>query len=233
MTQNFNRFSVSLGSIPGPYHLKSGLPNQDSVLYQDEGDWLFGGVADGAGSLKYSDEGSFIALRTAIDSMVSLRKSLGIEELVETSVMQARKALLAKPDAREFGATLSIVALHSSGEWASAAVGDSYSVIHEENGNHKLITGAKPGEYANLTELLTSKKINVKVDSGINAIGFSSSTDGLERVSLQNNEAHPGFWDGIRDKAIAENLEIHRLFDWLNSLDKIEDDTSLLTVVRK
>ncbi len=226
-------FETFMGSIPGPYHVKEGLPNQDALLFHEEKGIVFAAVADGAGSLKFSDQGSHLAVETAVNFMTDNRKKLELEELVKSAYEVARDKLQSIENYQEYGATLSLVALKETGEAATAALGDSFIVLHENEELHHLVTGTPSGEYANITQLLTSQKQNPIFSSFENIRGASLSSDGLERVAIQNGEAFSGFWGGIYKQAQAGSLHVDKLFRWLASQDKIEDDTSLLTLVSR
>lgn len=226
-------FEIFVGSVEGPYHLQHNIPNQDAVAWHDENNMLIAAVADGAGSLKHSDVGSQDAVLAAIHSIYAAHKTVDFEKLPELGITAARSAQLRRENYKEYGSTLSLVILKESGEWTAGSVGDSFSIIHGADGDHELITGTPHGEFANITELLTSKDIHPRYASGDAASGFSLSSDGLENVSLRKNAAHPGFWNGIYAKAEDGSLSVHELFEWLNSLDKIIDDTTLLTAIKR
>lgn len=218
-------------SVPGPYHIKSDLPNQDRVSFRIFDDWIFAAISDGAGSLAHSDLGAEYATTAALDYMESLFQEMSPEDCLGNAIEAAIERLKQIEDFREYGATLALVAMSKDGEWFATTVGDSFSVIHLNDGSHILNTGHKPGEYANLTQLLTSVGVIYEITRGTDALGFSLSTDGLERVATSGKEPHNGFWSGIVSLAKNDTLDISRIFEWLNSLDKIEDDTTLLTAV--
>jgi hypothetical protein len=226
-------FEGFVGSVAGPHHRKNDIPNQDVAHWYDAGDLFIGAVADGAGSLKHSDVGAFQAAKTAVEAIHEALKTTPFDELIPLGIEAGRTAQVANDDYKEFGSTLTLVVMKSNGDWTAGGVGDSFGVIHMEDDSHELVTGTAVGEYANITELLTSKSIHPLYATGTGAIGFSLSSDGLENVALSKGEAHPGFWNGIRDKAIAGDLEVSALFDWLDSLDRIVDDTTLLTAVKR
>jgi len=226
-------FEAFIGSVEGPYHRQKNLPNQDYVHIHEEEGWFFGAVADGAGSLPFSDQGAWIVASTAIEAMTDARKNLDLEKLLEYGIAAARDQILKKEDHKNFGSTLTLLVLSETGEWGVASVGDSFAVIHGEDGSHTLVTAGGSGEFANITELITSKEINIVVQTGTDALAVSLSTDGLEGVGILKGEAHGGFWDGIRDKAVDGSLQVDKLFRWLDSLEKLVDDTTLLTVARR
>lgn len=226
-------FEAFVGSISGPYHRQNNIPNQDTAIWREEGEWIIAAVADGAGSLKHSDLGAQKATSVAVEAVAQELTAKPLEELPALGIEAARLAQRDFDDYKEYGSTLTLIVLHHSGAWAAGSVGDSFGVIHLASASHTLITGTPLGEYANITELLTSDTIHPLYSFGEDAIGISLSSDGLESVAISNNEPHKGFWDGIRDLAIAGTLDVGQLFEWLESLGKIIDDTTLLTIAKR
>lgn len=222
-----------MGSVPGPYHLKKNIPNQDAILFHEEQGIMFAAVADGAGSLKHSDVGAYNAVESAVHGMVEARKNIDPAKLVEYGITIARENLLKRDNYKQYGSTLTLVVLLSDGTGAVAALGDSFVVLHEESGDHRLVTGTPSGEYANTTELLSSDEYTPIIETfdGVKAISLSS--DGLEGVAIQSGNAHAGFWDGIISKAYDDRLDISKIFRWLDSLNRLVDDTSLLTIIKR
>lgn len=224
-------FKAFSGTVRGPYHRKNDLPNQDAVAWTDRGDFIVAAVADGAGSLKHSGRGALAAVDSAVSAVLEASTDVDFEDLPELAVAAAQIAQKSFEGYKEYGSTITVVVMTSDGYWASGAVGDSFGVVHSEEGEHRLITGTPIGDYANITELLTSDEIHPIYEHGAGADGFSLSSDGLEHVAIQGKQAHPGFWNGLVTKAEDGTLNVDRFLAWLESLDKLTDDTTLLTVV--
>lgn len=226
-------FEAFMGSVPGPYHIKKDIPNQDAILFHEEQGIMFAAVADGAGSLKHSDVGAYDAVESAVHGMVEARKNIDPAKLVEYGITIARENLLKRDNYKEYGSTLALVVLLEDGTGAVSALGDSFVVLHGENGEHTLVTGTPHGEYANITELLSSDDYTPVIETfeGVKAISLSS--DGLEGVAIQEGDAHGGFWSGIISQAYEGRLDISKVFRWLDSLDRLVDDTSLLTIIKR
>lgn len=226
-------FEAFMGSVPGPYHIKKNIPNQDAILFHEEQGVMFAAVADGAGSLKHSDVGAYDAVESAVHGMVKSRKNLDPAKLVEYGITIARENLLKRENYKQYGSTLTLVVLLEDGTGAVAALGDSFVVLHGEAGEHILVTGTPSGEYANTTELLSSDEYTPVIETfeGVKAISLSS--DGLEGVAIQGGNAHGGFWDGVISQAYDDRLDISKIFRWLDSLDRLVDDTSLLTIIKR
>lgn len=226
-------FEVFLDSEAGPYHRRDSLPNQDALLFHEERGIIFLAVADGAGSLKFSDVGSYAAVEAAVHSMTDEGGSLAPLELVELGMRKAREKLFAFENHKEYGATLALAVLKEDGSGAAAALGDSFIVIHGEDDSHSLVTGESSGEYANITELLTSAEIHPTYQEFSGAKAVSLSSDGLEGVAIQSGKAHGGFWDGVLKQAYGGTLDISKIFRWLSSLHKLVDDSTLLIALRR
>ena len=224
------RFKFYGATVPGPQHTAQGLPNQDSIFYAVKEDLAFGMVADGAGSLEFSDQGSLKAVAAAA-GLISSQERDTLEELAAAALEEAEFVLKQLPDYKAYGTTLSLVLMNEAGEWATGSVGDSFSVVHLTSGEHVLTTGESAGSYANVTRLLTSDTVGAVTKSGTGACGFSLASDGLELITLKDGEAYPGFWNGLLAKAKDGSLDVLRLFAWLEEAEKIVDDTSLVTAV--
>lgn len=226
-------FEAFMGSVPGPYHMQKHLPNQDALLFHEGKGFMVAAVADGAGSLKHSDVGAYDAVESAVHGMVEARKNLDPSKLVEYGITIARENLVKREDYKQFGSTLCLVIWFEDGSGAVAALGDSFVVLHGEDDEHTLVTGTPSGEYANTTELLSSDEYTPVIETfeGVKAISLSS--DGLEGAAIQDGDAHGGFWDGIITQAYDGRLDIDKLFRWLDSLDRLVDDTSLLTIIKR
>jgi len=224
-------FKAYSGTVKGPYHRKNDLPNQDAVAWSDTGDFIVAAVADGAGSLKHSGTGAQAAADTAVRAVLEASTDVDFEDLPELALLAAQARQKSFEGYKEYGSTLTVIVMTSDGYWASGAVGDSFGVIHRDEGEHRLVTGTPIGDYANITELLTSDLIHPIYEHGESADGFSLSSDGLEYVAIQGKEAHPGFWNGLVSKAEDGSLNVDRFLAWLESLNKLSDDTTLLTVV--
>lgn len=234
-------FEAFMGSIPGPYHEKNGLENQDAALFhENDRGIVVAAVADGAGSLKFSAEGAYIAVEGAVAAADEVSRFGSLLDMTMRGLDRAREKQRGIDGFKEYGSTLVVAAINSMGEWAVSAVGDSFAVVHTLD-THILVTGTPVGEYANITELLTSDTIHPVHLTGQGAVGITLCSDGLEQVAIALDEekedgarrAHAGFWDGIRDRALKSALDISALFDWLNTQDRIVDDTTMLTVVRR
>lgn len=225
-------FRSASASVPGPYHVQRGLPNQDAMLWSENSERVLLAVSDGAGSLSNSGEGARLAVTSSIQFMESFEHEYAPEQLPLLALHHARETLFELPDYRSYGATLVCGVLRANGELSLACVGDSFAVVKNFDG-YSLLTGTASGEFANITELLTSDELTPVAQNftGVSAVALSS--DGLESVSLSSGAPHEGFWSGVFQKTSEGSLDVERLFLWLDSLEKLVDDTTLLCVTRE
>lgn len=215
-------------SVPGPYHVREGLPNQDYMGYYEADGITFLALADGAGSLANSDIGAKDAVHIALDVMSHFYGTIDDEELTSYAIEQARKIVLARENYRSYGSTLTVAYLTSDGIARVGALGDSFAVLRKEENEFTLARGETVGEYANITTLLTSKDAQFSSSTHEGVTGIALASDGLEQVAIQEGEAHDGFWAGLFQKAEEDTLDIAKLYRWLDSLDRLVDDTSLM-----
>ena len=225
--------TVYAGTIAGPYHVDRGQENQDAHWFLSEKGFTVIAVADGAGSLPRSGTGAEIAVSTAVnETLDDLIGGESIDEAVRCGVLCARKSLTVRDDSDETGCTLALAAFHENGGWAAATVGDAFVVITHEDGHHDTITSPKPTEYINITQLLTSKNIDITLLSGEDKIrAVSTASDGLAGTSLKDGGASDGFWDPVVKRATDGDLDVDSLLEYMNEQDRIEDDTTLVVAV--
>jgi len=215
-------------SVAGPYHVREGLPNQDYMGYREVGGVTFLALADGAGSLRNSDIGAKDAVHVALDVMEHFYGVVDDEELTAYAIDQARRIALTREDHRSYGSTLTVAYITDDGHAYVSALGDSFVVLRKSDNSYVLERGDTVGEYANITTLLTSPEISFNSSAHEGVTGIALSSDGLEQVAIQDGEAHSGFWEGIFHKADNDSLDIAKLYRWLDSLDRLVDDTSLM-----
>lgn len=224
---------VTAGTIAGPHHEKNNDPNQDAYHIIEEENYVIIAVADGAGSLKKSDIGASIAVVTAAEETLdSLISNLSIDEAIESGINKARETLLAREDRKEIGCTLSIAVLGKN-NWGTGIVGDSFSIVSLADDHHLFLQPQKTSEFANITELLTSKTINPLIEVGEEKIqSISVSTDGLQELSIEGQYPTAGFWNPIIKKTCQQNFDIQAFLYYMNDNNKLVDDTTLVIASR-
>lgn len=221
-----NEWSTTTGTATGPYHLLRGIPNQDSVMVHEANGILLLAVSDGAGSLANSDLGSLTAVTAAAKTLGEVSEaSVDSAAFIVESAAQAVLDL----EETEVGCTLAVVLL-AGDNWATAGVGDSFSVIRADGAFHMF--SSEPQELANLTELLTARDYDIWSADGTGADAAAVSSDGLEHLTLSKREAVPGFWGSIFARNSTGDFNIQRLVDYLELSQLLDDDTTVAVASR-
>ncbi|MBL3559111.1 MULTISPECIES: PP2C family serine/threonine-protein phosphatase [Marinobacter] len=142
---------AAAASVIGPSHKSHGIPNQDAfVLRGHRGGWLLA-VADGLGSKPFSDIGSAIAARTAIEVLARECSEEDPRKQIEAIYKLWLKRLPVSQPALA-ASTLLFVACDSDGYGWLAQLGDGAALIREE-GATKTLTNDRAG-FGNETEAL-------------------------------------------------------------------------------
>lgn len=228
-------FNLAGGSFTGPYHKLKKLPNQDKWNFIQEDNMIIIAVADGAGSLKNSACGAELALTTAIN-FLQINKdilNLSIEELVKEAIIQASEKLKEQIDADQLGCTFSIGLINDE-EYCLGIVGDAFGIVKEYDNEYLLIRPEQEGEYSNITKLLTSKTFPIEVKKGnIEDLEFMAvASDGMDLSSLDSGQSPTfGFWNKLKEWGKEKNFNIKEFLEFLNTKEKIDDDTTLVMAV--
>ncbi|MCG9886737.1 MAG: protein phosphatase 2C domain-containing protein [Cyanobacteria bacterium] len=206
-------------SVAGTGHERRSLPNQDAVAWRSRGGWLWGAVADGAGSAARSQWGAQRAVETVtavlgVQVAAALATSRAgsdrpdpepqnslaarLRDGLKTSLALARADLetLARQEnipLRELACTT--IAIAAGPNLAIAAqIGDGAAVVADAAGQCHTLTRPQQGEYANETVFLTG-------DGAIAAIVYGEFqgtlahvalfSDGLQRLALELPSGDP------------------------------------------
>lgn len=221
---------VYLDTRIGPYHSEE-TGNQDCVSYDFiSSQYLVIALADGAGSLENSAEGAELSVRTVIESLSSYIESaeeVNLSIALTASVEDALSAVRNLENFSQYGSTLSVFIYDmDNGRWATSCIGDSFIVLEHEDGRLSLETG-NSGEYANITELTTSKNACPTQNSGTGIIGVALASDGMGNVSLSKGNPFAPFWTHVFNSHRDETLNIGRIFNQMQRAGKFSDDTTL------
>jgi hypothetical protein len=242
-------------SVCGTSHVTAGTPCQDfctvSVRNNAEGGLLIFACADGAGSAKYSDEGSRIACdrltnliletveSTSDVSAITKTEVLNWFELIRSDI-EERAAALQVPS-RELATTL-LGGVVSADNACFMQIGDGSMVIRRGD-SYECVFWPQSGEYANTTNFLTDKEFakSVEVTLVDEVIDeFVAFTDGLERLILNFSEqrVHEPFilpmLASIRRSSDADPF-FEPLRSFLNSSrvnERTDDDKTLILATR-
>lgn len=182
-------WKVFSGEILGRGHKTA--PCQDKTFSVVEGDAFYVGLADGAGSAKFSDIGAESALRTTKDFFSTSFDSIFNDEnaerikksLLERILNELNKeACLKKSELREFASTLLFVACREN-RLIVVHIGDGM-IILQRGGKLSTVSRGMNGEFANTTYFTTSPGVEGKMFLGKGNLrdidGFFLSSDGGE-----------------------------------------------------
>ncbi len=243
---------IAAATAAGASHVRSNTPNQDAVDYRlvnvGRDQIAVIAVADGAGSAPRSDDGSQIAVKAAVASIVDRINRRPVSafsrhlatSLVRDAIKRAKNAVVRlgkKRDvpAGEMACTL-IVAVASERLATAAQVGDGAVIaFNVEGGDARTLCAAHSGEYANETTFITSRTrphlaASVGHIPGRDYDALGLITDGLENLSLNmpEREAFMGFWNPmLHDLAHTDEPEAvpGRLHSFISS-ERVQSRTS-------
>lgn len=216
------------GSIPGPHHRMKDEENQDSFGFIKKDGMAIIVAADGAGSLSLSHLGARLAVDVAIEEALHSSREHGLDLIIEMAIERARESLIAHPNSKLMGCTLAM-ALITQDAWAVGVAGDAFAVLQDGEGRLVHFSPPPAGEYANITQLLTSRDLEIVLACGEERIVAAAvATDGLETISLERSEPHPGFWHPVFAKARASNFEVDAFLAYLDEAERLDDDTTLV-----
>lgn len=246
------RKHVVTGSI-GTSHKVNGLPCQDAWGCRELGELLIVAISDGAGSAKYAELGSRLAVDNALDYFAShftaepdLLTILGLlgDDTGERALTEIRRALVSEAQERDatvqdFACTLLIGIFHPFRS-VFYQIGDGVWCV-SANEIQGAATWPTQGEFAGQTEFITSL-------SAVEALQFSAvdgqidwaigMTDGLERLAINfgNHTPHAGFIEPLvkalrttEDMRLME-ASLVRFLDSSKICERTDDDKSLAVI---
>lgn len=229
---------LSAATEIGPYHVQAGLPNQDAYDLLSGPGFLSLAVADGAGSLERSDEGSEFAVEVAAGMAADLliaaqreRREPDLPQILAEAVLEARSAVLTLDYWEQAGSTL-VLAAFSETAFGIAVLGDSFAVVQDRQGGLSLVQPPSVGEFANITKLLTSEQSTVSICWGnISELsGIALCSDAFEQPTLEQRVPTVGFWSTVFAMARKGSLKVSELISFMDSQGKIEDDATLIAL---
>ena len=226
------KWRVLSASVQGTSHIRAGLPCQDSVYSRADlpGGALIAAVADGAGSAPLSDIGSSLAARESVEAarLSMLHTSANVSEsylraTAHASVLIARSALHREArkrgrSVRDFATTL-ILVISAGDVLAAAQIGDGAAVVSDRSGDYSLFTTPQRGEYANVTQFLTSA-------NALDSLELKTETIDLSRLAM--------FTDGIQNLVLDAATGVPHapffapIFSWFESNADRPDSASAL-----
>ena len=254
---------IATATAPGASHLRDAIPNQDAVAHRlvptRRGPVAVIAVADGAGSASRSDEGSRIAVGSAVETVVAgvgkkpaaVRSRHLATSLVREAIKRAKNAVVRygksqRIDPRELACTL-IVAVADDRLLTAAQVGDGAVMAFDVAGGvATTLCAAHTGELANETTFITSRTrphriASVGHASGAEFNGLALITDGLQNLALKmpEREAFMGFWTPMlndlvqSDDAEAVSARLHSFISGERVQSRTTDDVTVAIAVKK
>ncbi len=254
-------------SLSGPSHEAAGSVCQDSHLVRvlgnggddgdDDGDdneateTIFVCVADGAGSANHSDVGSALACEAIANSAAQYLESHGnfgrlqLENVLgwfETLREKFRSAAdLQGCNMRELATTLCAAILSPEGSFFFQ-IGDGAITVCS-NGVYGVVFWPQSGEYANVTNFVTSDmfKYHIEFQATTSRISeIAIFTDGIERLALnfESRTPHLPFFQplfqAVRSSTAGDHLAADLgLFLQSDSVkDRSDDDKTLILATR-
>ncbi|MEH2026397.1 PP2C family serine/threonine-protein phosphatase [Nostoc sp.] len=195
----------------GVSHIKQDIPIQDSGGYICFEDIIIGVVSDGAGSAKFSETGSKLAVRVALISLKEWLKSKknkgqicfnSQEEAVSLFNSTLKKVVnQLNTQAQENDCELNdfactLLLFLAAPDWIAAMqIGDGFIVVKAPMQEYTLLFKPDKGEFANETTFVTSNNAeeNVQIEWICNFYPefICASTDGLERLAIRLSDWKP------------------------------------------
>ena len=242
-------------SAIGTSHQKQGIVCQDYGHSCILDDVIVGAVADGAGSAKYSDIGSKLAVETVLKCFSDINEfpqkqafsqPLSQEEaqkvfakIVNQVITQLQKqANEENYSINDLACTLLVFV--ATPDWVAAMqIGDGFIVMRSKESEYQLLFQPDKGEFANETTFITSK--NALEDMQVKVIPkkqmfICASSDGLEKVAIRLSDWQPfsPFFKPLEEylhEPVNPEDEDKYLMEFLNSErlnSRTDDDKTLL-----
>lgn len=225
-------------SMKGPDIAGKEKVNQDNFSIVEIGDCLLLAVSDGLGSKPRSHEGSKLVtdfLEEEWRVLLTLDDDT-LEEQISILIDSASSLLQEKDPNKEMSCTLTISIIdRKNNEWATGTVGDSFCVLREEGSKEYLLfSGSELSrKEKNVTETISEINLNKEIHSGKDKLAFLAVTsDGLDFASVHKGLPEEKFWK-IVEREVRTEDDIREFFDYLESKEKIIDDTTLALYVNK
>ncbi|MGI9428574.1 MAG: PP2C family serine/threonine-protein phosphatase [Bythopirellula sp.] len=220
-------------SLQGPSHQSDGTPCQDSHLVRvlsnsaDDGDaaqTIIACVADGAGSAKFSEIGSALVCESIADCAEAHLETHGnFAKLQLDTVLNwcesSRNKVRATADSRgcqlrDMATTLCAAILTPHGS-VFFQIGDG-AITVGNNGVYGVVFWPQSGEYANVTNFVTSDQFRNEIEFQATTSKFTEIalfTDGIERLALNFEQQTPHLpffqplFQAVRASDGADSLE--------------------------
>lgn len=209
----------TLGSVTGPSHVAKGEPCQDVAAIHEHGDLTLLVVSDGAGSLKNSHVGAAVAVEAAGESLATVA-DVSVDSAAY--IVESSRAAVLALDEPDVGCTIALL-LTDGENWAAAGIGDSFVVV-EASGTLEAFS-SEPGEFVNITQLLTSRDVDLWSSEGEGFFAAAACSDGLEHHTLKDSQPHEAFWRDVF-RRVSRGTHIQSIIEFMDKNEMLDDDTS-------
>jgi len=235
----------------GTKHLAVNQDCQDYVSHttlRNNQQVLIGAVSDGAGSARYSQVGSRLAVETSIVELQRLVwnqvpiQQEQAEEIFRNLLNEVisefqRQAEIDGCSIHDLACTLLV--FFASPDWLVAMqIGDGMIVVRHQESDYQLLFAPDKGEYINETSFVTTPNVKVQVCVRPVCQGFiCAATDGIENISLIKQGGwipSTKFFEPL-EKHIRSSIsqeqkqaELHRFLNSTKLNQATDDDKTLL-----
>lgn len=129
-----------------------------------------------------------------------------------------------------YGDSVPTILENVGGEVVSSDGSVRLSTVGEDVG--LLVSNDGAGEFANITELLTSRDPDLKIFCGEGFIVGGLGSDGVDTFTLNNGYPHVAFWNSML-KQIGNNPDftVDGFLQYLRDNDRLVDDTTLAIIL--
>lgn len=219
------KHKIAGATSQGRGHISKNIPCQDKIFSVKHGNYAFIGLADGAGSCRYSDIGAAFVLKETNKILKKKFDRFFLSEYSSVnfdilSYIKLRLQIYSKNkrlEYKELSSTLLCVAVKDN-RFISIHLGDGVIGYIKRDQELKVLSDPSNSEYANATYFVTSPdaKHFLKLYKGeLNDIGgFILMSDGTEE-SLYNKKG----------KFLAQAVK--SMFDWLDKFKELEVSAAL------
>ena len=240
-------------NMAGPYHIKNNIVCQDSYCVKKTNENItIAAVADGLGSEKFSDIGSKIAAKVAVEHCISNYNSNlsedEVKKLMNNAFVYGYKSILeeaesADEDEDEYDTTLSLVIFDNSKLYYGQS-GDSGIVALLDTGEYIKLSDEQNDEYGNVYPLCSGPNVWQFGKAEGNVVSVMLMTDGvLKRIcpkilkyDERNININVPFAESFmrRDETSDETVELFQtsLREFLEKYpeEKIDDDKTVIII---
>ena len=217
---NKMNLSTAFAKKQGVSHKTSDTPCQDSVLVKQEDNYLFLGLADGAGSAKHSDIGSKLILRfLALYMHITFQEDREFSNEILLQIIHLalmRIAEMKSVDVNDLSSTLLFITVYY-GEYVVVHIGDGVIGMLDENDDLSVLSEPENGELSDYTFFTTTMDANrVRI--------YKGRVGKLNGLVLMSDGVEESLYD-YKTKALAPITK--EIIQWLDQGSEEEVSSAL------